>query len=178
MLPPGAAWGSTLLPATPPKMAGLYLHPLLRPEVPLLQEVHPRECNPGHNSPPLPSQDGPSPLPWSPLGVLATSSNSPIGVSCLEPSPVYHEPNVRLLTSGLQVDHQQFLLYQLNLFAQGSLSPPLPVLIHHQCRLAGLRLICSPPEVNPASARLPKSVSTFLPDHASSLARGKITSQP
>jgi len=56
--------------------------------------------------------------------------------------------------------------------------PPLPVLIHHQRRLAGLRLICSPPEINPATARLPKSVPTFSPHHAALIARGKITSQP
>jgi len=56
--------------------------------------------------------------------------------------------------------------------------PPLPVLVHHQRRLAGLRLICSPPEINPATARLPKSVPTFSPDHGALIARGKITSQP
>jgi len=56
--------------------------------------------------------------------------------------------------------------------------PPLPVLIRHQRRLAGLRLICSPPEVDPATARLSKSVPTFSPHRAASLARGKVTSQP
>ena len=56
--------------------------------------------------------------------------------------------------------------------------PPLPVLIRHQRRLAGLRLFCSPPEINPATARLPKSVPTFSPDSAPLLAHGKITSQP
>jgi len=55
--------------------------------------------------------------------------------------------------------------------------PPLPVLIRHQRRLTGLRVICSPPEVNPASARLPKSVPTFSPHRAPLLARVKITSQ-
>jgi len=56
--------------------------------------------------------------------------------------------------------------------------PPLPALVRHQRRLAGLRLICSPPEINPATARLPKSVPTFLPHRAPLMARGKITSQP
>jgi len=56
--------------------------------------------------------------------------------------------------------------------------PPLPLLIHHQRRLAGLRLICSPPEINPATARLPKSVPTFSPHRATLIARGKITPQP
>jgi len=56
--------------------------------------------------------------------------------------------------------------------------PPLPVLICHQRRLAGLRLICSPLEINPASARLPKSLATFSPHHAPLIARGKITPQP
>jgi len=56
--------------------------------------------------------------------------------------------------------------------------PPLPILVRHQRRLAGLRLICSPPEINPATARLPKSVPTFSPHRATLIARGKITSQP
>ena len=56
--------------------------------------------------------------------------------------------------------------------------PLLPVLVRHQRRLAGLRLICSAPEINPATARLPKSVPTFLPHCATLIARGKITSQP
>jgi len=56
--------------------------------------------------------------------------------------------------------------------------PPLPALIRHQRHLAGLRLICSPPEINPATARLPKPVPTFSPHRAPQLACGKITSQP
>jgi len=56
--------------------------------------------------------------------------------------------------------------------------PPLPVLVDHQRRLAGLRLICSPPEVNPATVRLPKSVPTFSPHRAALIERGKIISQP
>jgi len=56
--------------------------------------------------------------------------------------------------------------------------PPLPALVRYQRRLAGLRLICSPPEINPATVRLPKSVPTFSPHRAPLLACGKITSQP
>jgi len=56
--------------------------------------------------------------------------------------------------------------------------PPLSVLVRHQRRLAGLRLICTPPEITPATARFPKSVHTFSPHRASPTARGKITSQP
>jgi len=60
--------------------------------------------------------------------------------------------------------------------------PPLPALICHQRPLAGLRLICSPLEINLASTRLPKSVTkslpTFSPPWAPSAAQGKITSQP
>jgi len=56
--------------------------------------------------------------------------------------------------------------------------PPLPALVRHQRRLAGLRLICSPPEINPATARLTKSVPTFSPHCTALIARGKITSQP
>jgi len=55
--------------------------------------------------------------------------------------------------------------------------PALPVLVRHQRRLAGLRLICSPPEINPATAHLPKSIPTFSPHRSALIARGKITSQ-
>jgi len=56
--------------------------------------------------------------------------------------------------------------------------PTLPVLVRHQRRLAGLRLVCSPPEINHATARLPKSVPTISPHRATLAARGKVTSQP
>jgi len=56
--------------------------------------------------------------------------------------------------------------------------PPLPTLIRHQRRLASLRLICSPPERNPATARRPKSVLTFSPYRAPLVVHGKITSKP
>jgi len=36
--------------------------------------------------------------------------------------------------------------------------PPLVLLIEHRQRMAALRVVCSPPEINPASARLHKSV--------------------
>jgi len=55
--------------------------------------------------------------------------------------------------------------------------PLLPALIRHQPHLAGLRLICCPLEINPATARLPKSVPTFSPHRAPLLALGKVTSQ-
>jgi len=55
--------------------------------------------------------------------------------------------------------------------------PLLPTLIGHQCCLAGRRLICSPAEINPASACLPKSVPTFSPHRAAWVACGKITSK-
>jgi len=56
--------------------------------------------------------------------------------------------------------------------------PPLPALVCHQRRLAGLRLICSPPEISPATARLPKSVPTFSPHRTTLAACGKNTSKP
>jgi len=56
--------------------------------------------------------------------------------------------------------------------------PQLPGLVRHQRRLAGLRLICSPPQINPATARLPKSVPTFSPHRGTLIVGGKITSQP
>jgi len=38
--------------------------------------------------------------------------------------------------------------------------PPLDLLLGYKRRLAHLRILCSPPEINPAAARLPPSVQT------------------
>jgi len=48
--------------------------------------------------------------------------------------------------------------------------PPLGLLLAYKYRLAGLRIMCSPPEINPAATRLPSSVQTtslhrHSPDH-------------
>ena len=48
--------------------------------------------------------------------------------------------------------------------------PPLELLLAYKRRLANLRIMCSPPEINPATARLPPSVQTpslhrHAPDH-------------
>ena len=39
--------------------------------------------------------------------------------------------------------------------------PPLDLLLAYKRRLANLRVMCSPPEINPASARLPACLHTF-----------------
>ena len=44
-----------------------------------------------------------------------------------------------------------------------SFLPPLVLLIEHRQRMADLRVVCSPPEINPASARLHKSVPNRSP---------------
>jgi len=49
--------------------------------------------------------------------------------------------------------------------------PPLELLLRYKRRLAHLRILCSPPEINPAAARLPLSVQTpslhrHTPDHS------------
>jgi len=54
--------------------------------------------------------------------------------------------------------------------------PPLDLLLRYKKRLAALRVLCSPPEINQAAARLPPSVQTpFLhcnpQDHRRLLAR-------
>jgi len=56
--------------------------------------------------------------------------------------------------------------------------PPLPYLVRHQRRLAGLRLLCSPPQVNPAMARLLKIVPTFSSFRAPALSQRKATNKP
>jgi len=38
--------------------------------------------------------------------------------------------------------------------------PPLDLLLRYKRRLASLRILCSPPEINPAAARLPPSLQT------------------
>jgi len=91
--------------------------------------------------------------------------------SIIGPMSVFWHRVCRLITNCF------FTTNTVCLHREGCL-PPLPALIHHQRCLAGLRLMCSPPEINPATACLPKSVPTFSPHHAPLIARGKITSQP
>jgi len=55
--------------------------------------------------------------------------------------------------------------------------PPLLCLVCHQRHLTSLRLICSPPEVNPATARLPGHVPTFSAFRAPRRAQKKITNK-
>jgi len=55
--------------------------------------------------------------------------------------------------------------------------PPLPCLVRHQRRLAGLRLVCSTPKSTLSRGRLPKNVPTFFPNRALPAARGKITNK-
>ena len=56
--------------------------------------------------------------------------------------------------------------------------PPLLCLVRHQHRLTGLRLICCPPQVNLATAHLPRTVPTFSSFRALRLVQKKITSRP
>ena len=61
--------------------------------------------------------------------------------------------------------------------------PPLRLFLAYKRRLASLRILCSPPEINPATARLPPSVQTpFLhshsPDHRVLSARNAGSSLP
>jgi hypothetical protein len=54
--------------------------------------------------------------------------------------------------------------------------PPLVVLLPHKRRMAALRMACSPPEINPAAARLPSSFpsasATRAPDSNRALSTG------
>jgi len=91
--------------------------------------------------------------------------------SIMGPMSVFWHRVSRLITSC-------FSSTNLTCLHREACLPPLLILVHHQRRLAGLRLICSPPEINPATARLPKSVPTFSPHRATLIARGKITPRP
>jgi len=95
--------------------------------------------------------------------------NSPL--SMMGPMPVFWRWVCRLITNCFSSTHISCLHREACL-------PPIHVLVRHQRHFAGLRLICSPPEIKPATACLPKSVPTFSPHRAPLMARGKITSQP
>jgi len=57
--------------------------------------------------------------------------------------------------------------------------PPVSLLITHRQRLAALRVVCSPPSVNPATARLHPSFPSLLvhraPDSSRALTRGLLS---
>ena len=63
-----------------------------------------------------------------------------------------------------------FLCTPTDILAIEACLPPLELLLRYKRRLASLRILCSPPEINPATARLPPSVQTpslhrHSPDH-------------
>jgi len=91
--------------------------------------------------------------------------------SIIGPMSVFWHPVCRWITNC-------FSSTNLTCLHREACLAPLLILVRHQRRLAGLRLICSPPEIKPATARLPKSVPTFSPHRATLIACGKITSQP
>jgi len=125
-----------------------------------------------------PPQDVPSTLPLSLLGAFAPCSNSLIWVCCLEPSPSLMSPMAVFWHRVCRcITHCFSTINRTCLHREASL-PRLPALIRYEHRLAGLRLICSPPEITPPTERPPKSIRTFWPPRAPLLAGGKITSQP
>ena len=63
-----------------------------------------------------------------------------------------------------------FLSTPTNILAIEACLPPLELLLVYKRRLPNLRVMCSPPEINPATARIPPSVQTpslhrHSPDH-------------
>jgi len=63
-----------------------------------------------------------------------------------------------------------FMSTPTDILAVEACLPPLGLLLRYKRRLAHLRILCSPPEINPATARLPPSVQTpslhrHSPDH-------------
>jgi len=61
--------------------------------------------------------------------------------------------------------------------------PPLDLLLPYKRRLASLRVMCSPPEINPATARLPASLETpslsrHAPDHRALYRKNAGSRQP
>jgi len=104
--------------------------------------------------------DGPSTLPLSLPGVFAPCSDSPVRVRDFGPPPSIMGP--------MSVFWHRVCRWITNCFSSNNLAclhreaclPPLPILVRHQRRLAGLRLICSPTEINPATAA---SLTPFPP---------------
>jgi len=69
-----------------------------------------------------------------------------------------------------------FMSTPIDILAIEACLPPLGLLLKYKRRLAQLRILCSPPEINPATARLPPSVQTPSlhrpsPDHRALSAR-------
>jgi len=63
-----------------------------------------------------------------------------------------------------------FAYTPIDILAIEACLPPLDLLLAYKRRLASLRVMCSPPEINPAAARLPASLQTpslsrHAPDH-------------
>ena len=74
--------------------------------------------------------------------------------------------------------YQLLQVYPLPILSAESCLPPLHVLFSHKRRMAALRLVCSPPYINPASARLCRSFPTLLKARASDSYRFLCTRLP
>jgi len=178
VLPPSPAGGSDLLPTILPEMADFIFTPALDPRshfsrrytlanaaLATIRRLSP----PGMGLPPYLWLSQARSLLAPILLYGSTVWNPP--PSSMGPMSVFWHRVCRWITNCFSSTNMACLHREACL-------PPLPVLIRHQRSLAGLRLICSPPEINPATARLPKSVPTFSPHCAASIVRGKVTSQP
>jgi len=178
VLPPSTAGGSALLSTISPEVARLHLHPAFDPRSHFsrrytlanaaLATIH-HLSPPGIGLPPYPCLSLARSLLAPILLYGSTVWKSP--PSIIGPMSIFWHPVSRWITNCFSSTNIRCLHREACL-------PPLPVLVRHQRRLAGLRLICSPPEINPATALLPKSVPTISPYRATLIACGKITSQP
>jgi len=76
-----------------------------------------------------------------------------------------------------------FLSTPTDILAIEACLPPMDLLLRYKRRLAALRILCSPPEINPATARLPPSEQTpslhrHSPDHMSLSAKNACSRLP
>ena len=142
-------------------MARILVHPGPGHQRPIRAKTVPRSGRPRCCQTPRPSWQGSSPLPLSPSRFLL---NRPI---LLYGSDLF-TPLLKM-QDGLDTFWRRVQRWSTNCFSSTpipilaieSCLPPLPLPIEHGQRMAALRLTSSPPEINPAAARLHKSVPNW-----------------
>jgi len=94
----------------------------------------------------------------------------------IHPPRGHDSPPRYILAQGPKVDHKLFISYAHRHPFGGVMSPACSLLITHRQRLAVLRVVCSPPSVNPATARLHPSFPSHSvhrsPDSSRAITRG------
>ena len=141
-------------------MVGLLIHSIALHNVPLHEATGQDPSGLRGRQETLPPGDGPPSFSMPSSGLLTPLPNPELWCRHLRTYRPHDKEAFRLLAQGPEMDNQLPLVHTHRHPGRRGLPPTPGPSPHIQNRLACLRVLCSPPEINPASARLLQSVQT------------------